>query len=180
LHDPQGARGEWSAKTPAYRKEAVEMLETTTPELATYCGLYCGACAMKNGQIRDTATRLKRLLTAYKYPEWAPQVAQFFPATEHYPEFDAVLDWLTTQDCPACKGGGGPPQCAIRICAKEKALAGCWECPEDGCDKLQGIDQATPMAPENRQHIREAGLKAWLEEQAAKVAGGFSYYDEYR
>jgi hypothetical protein len=155
------------------------MLESQEKELATYCGLYCGACAMKNGQIRDTATRLKRLLEAYQYPEWAPQVAQLFPATKHYPEFDAVLDWLTTQDCPACREGGGPPQCAIRICAREKALAGCWECPEDACDKLQGIDGSTPAALENRQRIREVGLEAWLEEQAAKAAGGFSYFDEH-
>ncbi len=24
-------------------------------ELATYCGLYCDACAIKNGQIRDAS-----------------------------------------------------------------------------------------------------------------------------
>ena len=33
-------------------------------ELAGYCGLYCDACGMKNGQIRDTASTLQRILEA--------------------------------------------------------------------------------------------------------------------
>ena len=57
------------------------MHQTNGQELVAYCGLYCGACSMKNGQIRDTASKLQRLLEAYKYAEWAPQVAEFFPAT---------------------------------------------------------------------------------------------------
>jgi hypothetical protein len=160
------------------RREVDEMLDNQDQTLAGYCGLYCGACSMKNGDIRDTATTLKRLLSAYQYPEWAPLVAEVFPATKHYPEFDAVLDWLTTQDCPACQQGGGPPQCAIRSCAREKGFSGCWECTQSTCDKLAGIDQSTPAAAENRRSIREAGLQAWLVNQAAQAASGFSYFDE--
>ena len=87
-----------------------------------------------------------------------------------------MLAWLTTQDCLGCLAGGGNPACAIRICAKEKEFAGCWECAEATCEKLQGIDQSSP-ALENRQRIREVGLEAWLAEQAAKVREGFSYFD---
>ena len=143
-------------------------------ELAGYCGLYCGACAIKNGQIRDMAKALQGMLKAYGYADWAPMVAEFVPATRHYPEFEGVLEWLTAQDCEGCLTGGGNPQCAIRICAREKGLAGCWECTEVTCEKLQGIDQG---ASENRQHIREVGLEAWLAEQAATVEAGFSYLD---
>lgn len=138
-------------------------------ELAAYCGLYCGACAIKNGQIRDTAKSLQGMLKAYAYPDWAPMLAEFVPATKHYPEFDGVLEWLTAQDCEGCLAGGGNPQCAIRICAREKGFAGCWECSEDPCEKLQGIDQGSPDVPKNRERIREAGLEAWLAEMVAKV-----------
>ena len=146
-------------------------------ELAAYCGLYCGACAIKNGQIRNTAQALQGMLKAYGYADWAPMVAEFVPATKHYPEFDGVLEWLTAQDCGGCLAGGGNPACAIRICAREKDLAGCWECTEVTCEKLQEIDQGYPGALENREHIREAGLEAWLAEMAAKVEAGFSYLD---
>ena len=47
----------------------------TNEDLTTYCGLYCGACGIKNGRIRETATTLKQLLDMYAYPEWAPLVA---------------------------------------------------------------------------------------------------------
>jgi hypothetical protein len=150
------------------------MSEIKGIELATYCGLYCGACAIKNGQIRDTAKTLRDMLGAYGYPEWAPMVADFVPATKHYPEFDGVLEWLTTQDCEGCLAGGGNPQCAIRICAREKGFNGCWECSEATCEKLQEIDQGSG-ASESRQRIREIGLEAWLAEQAAKVQAGFSH-----
>jgi hypothetical protein len=144
--------------------------------LAGYCGLYCGACSIKNGRIRDTARALQAMLQAYGYAEWAPALAEFMPATKHYPEFAGVLEWLTAQDCPGCAAGGGPPDCAIRLCARERGLAGCWECAEDGCDKLRHIDASSAGAAANRCRIREAGLAAWLAEQAAQVEAGFSYF----
>jgi len=143
--------------------------------LAAYCGLYCGACAIMGGQIRDTARSLARLLEAYDYAEWAPTLADFVPAVKGWGEFEGVLGWLTTQDCPGCLAGGGNPECAIRICAREKGLAGCWECDQEPCEKLEEIDQGYPGVAENRQRIREIGLDAWLAEQRAKVEAGFSY-----
>ena len=44
--------------------EVTQMSELKGLELATYCGLYCDACAIKNGQIRDTATALQGMLNA--------------------------------------------------------------------------------------------------------------------
>ncbi len=153
------------------------MHETDGQELAAYCGLYCGACAIKNGRLRDTASKLHRLLEAYKYATWAPQVAGFFPAAVHYPEFEGVLEWLMTQGCPACREGGGLPQCAIRICAREQDLAGCWECEATSCQKLRDLGQAWPASLENRERIQTRGLGAWLQEQAARVAGGYPYFN---
>jgi len=153
------------------------MGEIEGAELAAYCGLYCGACAIKNGQIRNTAGALQGMLAAYGYANWAPLLAEFVPATKHFPEFEGVLGWLTAQDCEGCPAGGGNPQCAIRLCAREKGLAGCWECTEVACEKLQGIDQGYPGAAESRQRIRQVGLEAWLVEMAARVTAGFSYLD---
>ena len=129
------------------------------------------------GRIRNTAESLQGLLEAYDYADWAPMLAEFVPATKHYPEFEGVLAWLTTQDCEGCPAGGRNPDCAIRICAKEKGLAGCWECDQEPCEKLGEIDEGYPGVVENRQRIREIGLEAWLAEQKAEVEAGFSYAD---
>ncbi len=147
-------------------------------ELAAYCGLYCGACGLKTGQIRNAAQTLQHMLKAYNYNEWAPTLAEFVPATKHYREFEGVMEWLVTQDCEGCPAGGGNPGCTIRICAKEKGFAGCWECADADCDKVQQeIGKSAPIAAENQQRIREAGLETWLAEQAAKVEDGYSYLD---
>ena len=149
----------------------------TSEDLSTYCGLYCGACGVKNGRIRDTATALKQLLDMYAYPEWAPMMAEWFPETKHYPEFDAVLKWVATQDCPGCRGGGGNPECAIRICAKGRGYVGCWECAEidRDCETLREIAGGYPELMDNLRQIALDGLQAWEQEQAARVRAGFSY-----
>ena len=129
---------------------------------------------MKNGEIANTARSLQQYLETYQFAQWAPTLADHIPATRHYAEFEGVMAWLTESTCPGCAAGGGPPDCAIRLCARERGYAGCWECDQDPCEKLAPID-ATVWAPRNRERIREVGLAGWLAEQAAAVENGFSY-----
>jgi len=131
-------------------------------ELIAYCGLYCGTCAIKDGRIRDTAKSLRSFLLAYEFPKWAPTLAELVPAVKGWAEFEEVLEWLTTTDCRGCKAGGGNPNCAIRICAKGKGLAGCWECDRFPCEEREDFDTRYPAALDNCRHIREEGLGAWL------------------
>ena len=145
-------------------------------QLHTHCGLFCGACAIMNGQIRDTAKMLEAVLNAYSYGEWAPTLAEFVPAVKGWGEFEGVLEWLTTQDCPGCLAGGGNPACAIRICVRERGLAGCWECDEEPCSKLKDIDEGYPAVVGNRQRTRQIGLDAWVAEQADRVGEGLTYF----
>ena len=146
--------------------------------LIAKCGLYCGACAIKNGQIGKAASDLKRMLEVYEYASWTPYAVELFPATKHYKEFEAVLGWLTGQDCPACRAGGGNPACEMRKCARERKLEGCFACDDEAtCEHLALADKTYPVMAENRRRLREIGKAAWLEEQAAKVAEGFSYLD---
>ena len=114
--------------------------------LAGACGLYCGACGIyRMYKDRDT----ERL-------EWA-----------------AREDFHCRPEDIRCEGCHGPldrhwsPECQILVCAQEKGFAGCWECTEVTCDKLQEIDQ-DPRPAENRQRIREVGLETWLTEQDAR------------
>jgi hypothetical protein len=146
--------------------------------LAAYCGLYCGACAVYQGKFKEAARSLQGLVQAYKVAEWAPDAAKFIPALKGYSEFEGVLGWLAAFDCQGCLAGGGDPECPIRICAKGKGLAGCWECDEEPCEKLEMVvDKDYPGCIEERRRIREIGLEAWVAEMAAKVEAGFSYLE---
>ncbi len=143
------------------------MSTTEKKDLVTYCGLYCGACDVYKGSFKEAAGSLQGLLEAYGVAQWAPEVAQFVPALKSYSEFEGVLGWLANFDCQGCLAGGGPPQCNIRICAKERNLAGCWECAELPCEKRQWIDDDHSDAVDNCRRIQEVGLEAWLAEQPA-------------
>lgn len=144
----------------------------------TCCGLCCGACASHNGQVQNTAKYLNDLLTVYDFGEWVPLLAEVVPATKHYSEFAGLLDWFSSFSCPGCEKGGGDPDCPIRLCAKEKGIAGCWECDKAPCEKIQHIDQGyAPIPVNNRQRIQEIGVEKWREEQAAKIKAGYNYFD---
>jgi len=134
-------------------------------ELLAYCGLYCGTCAIKDGRIRNTAKSLWDFLVAYGFPRWAPALADLVPAVKGWTQFEEVLEWLTTTDCRGCKAEGGNPECAIRLCVKEKGLAGCWECDQFPCEVRKDFDARNPSALDNCCRIKEMGLRAWLTEQ---------------
>ena len=44
--------------------------------------------------------------------------------------------------CAGCEKGGGPPDCAIRLCAKEKGFSLCNECGElESCTKFDWLGE---------------------------------------
>ncbi len=53
-------------------------------------------------------------------------------------ETEKTLEWMTRYaNCQGCEKGGGPPDCAIRLCANEKGIRLCSKCGElDGCKKF--------------------------------------------
>jgi len=54
------------------------------PSLVSYCGLYCDACAIRQGLIRNRGMQLLEVLSAYLFrdvakeaKEWAPELAYY-------------------------------------------------------------------------------------------------------
>jgi hypothetical protein len=132
-------------------------------DLVTYCGLYCGGCAVRQGKFVDAAKELQGLCQAYGVAGWAPEVAAFVPAMVGYGQFEGVLDWLTTFDCTSCREGGGDPNCKMRACVKERGLEGCWACVDLPCDLRKAFNADDPVGACVR--IREIGPAAWAAEQ---------------
>jgi len=142
-------------------------------ELATYCGLYCGACDIYQKRISQSGNELKYVLDVYDFGSFAGQI----PGLEEYEKFYKVLNTLIAffGQCPACLKGGGNPQCAIRICAREKGYQTCAECASFPCDKVKVITDGYPDARENLMEIKETGLEKWCKKQQELVDKGLRY-----
>jgi len=142
--------------------------------LAGYCGLYCGACAIYQGKIKQAVENLRSLIKAYGFDKFVSELARWNPTFKHYREFEEVMKAFeeTFGECPACMQGGGAPQCQIRICCQQKGYATCAECVEMWtCQKLE------PYAKnrEALEKIKAVGLEKWAEDMQKKVEEGFSY-----
>jgi len=136
-------------------------------KLITYCGLYCGDCSGYKGTIANLARDLRRELKRERFGEFAALLAEvpFFKAFEHYPQCCAVLETLPKLRCKkTCRGGGGPPQCAIRACNREKGFDGCWQCDEfKTCSKLDFLKAGHGDAcMKNLAKIKRSGTKAFV------------------
>ena len=89
-----------------------------------------------------------------------------FKAFEHYAQFGEVLEMLPKLRCKkTCRGNGGPPDCEIRKCNREKGFDGCWQCEEfKTCTKLDFLKGGHGDANiRNLRKIRRSGTKAFVE-----------------
>ena len=113
--------------------------------LIGYCGLYCGACGIYQGRIKQAVENLRKIIGAYGFDKIAPELAKWEPAFQHYGEFEKVMDGLVKLfgECPGCIGGGGDPNCKLRQCCGQKSYITCVECAEMGtCKKLEQYNWA--------------------------------------
>jgi hypothetical protein len=147
--------------------------EMDLTQLATFCGLYCGACDIYQKRIYKSGSELKQILDAYDFHAIAKEV----PGLEQYEAFDKVLNVLISffGQCPGCKKGGGNPECAIRACAKTKEYTTCAECSDFPCERLKIIHDSYDMAGENIEAICKEGLEVWCQKQQKKVDQGLRY-----
>jgi len=145
--------------------------------LVGYCGLYCGACGIRQGRVKQAVENLRKVLGAYGFDKITPELAKWEPAFQHYAEYEKVLDGFVRLlgECPGCVSGGGDPNCALRECSKKRGYATCADCPEmDTCVKLKRYRWTSKALLE----IRAEGADRWAKEMERKVSEGFCYLDE--
>ena len=151
------------------------MASTEGKRLDSPCGIYCGACAIESGTVRDAARRLQELIDVYGISEWAG-----YAGLENYEGFAKGLQWFMKCDCPGCRAGGGWPDCPMRKCTQEKDIEFCYQCSDFPCEEVLKFDKGYGFCVENNRRIKEIGLEGWLKEQGEKVKAGFSYFDVLR
>ena len=144
-------------------------------ELAAYCGIYCGACDIYQKRISKAGNELKKVLDALEFESFATQV----PGLQNYDTFYKTLDTLIMffGQCAGCPKGGGPPQCLIRACCREKGYQTCAECDSYPCEKVKYIVDAYPPSKDNIKEIKDIGLEKWSQKQQKMVDEGFRYSD---
>jgi hypothetical protein len=154
-------------------------LNKSARNLVGYCGLYCGACGIYRGRIKQAVENLQGVIRAYGFDKMSSELAKWEPSLQHYKEFEQVMNGLTKLfgECPGCAEGGGDPTCEIRICCKQKGHTICVECTEmDTCKKLTQRD----WTMKTLKAIKATGVKDWLADMQKKVKAGYCYLDEKR
>jgi len=136
-----------------------------------YCGLYCGNCAV-----------MAKIAPASKVLYNEMQKAGFEEIIHLIPGGDAFWPFLKgmAEDgvCISCKDGSGNPDCAIRVCAKEKGIEICALCKKYPCEKFNTFFQIYPGLKQDNTLLREQGMDAWAKLQDERRLSGFTYTGE--
>jgi hypothetical protein len=150
-------------------------------QLTTYCGLYCKDCIPSKTELYELAARLEDLLAGLKFEKYAELKAgqtywsEANSAFKHYAEFLSVLKAIRNLECTSlCREGGGwkRGRCAVRNCAIDKGVYGCWECSEyKSCQRLEPLLKFHPNLAYHLELIKNEGLDKW----AAKRRGHYPW-----
>jgi hypothetical protein len=139
-------------------------------EFVTYCGLCCELCA-ERGRIPGRAAALQEAMAEEGWPFWGHTVPGFTGFWEFLEGLHA------SGGCSGCRGGGGYPQCQIRLCARERGLELCSECFDFPCDHVEALGARYPTLIADNRRLRAVGLERWLNEQEERVRRGVVYAD---
>ncbi len=127
-------------------------------EFVTYCGLHCDLCA-ERARIPRQAAALQESMSEEGWPYRGHSIPGFT-------QFWEFLERLHAKGgCPGCRAGGGYPECQIRVCAQERELALCSQCPDFPCYHIQALGARYPTLIADNQRLRALGLEQWLSEQ---------------
>jgi hypothetical protein len=139
-------------------------------EFVTYCGLHCDLCAERT-RIPQRATALRRAMAEEGWPYWGHTVPGFS-------QFWEFLEGLYANGgCPGCRAGGGPPECGIRACARERELELCSQCPDFPCERVEALGARYPTLIADNRRLQAVGLEQWRDEQRERAQRGVVYAD---
>jgi hypothetical protein len=139
-------------------------------EFVTCCGLYCNLCAAR-GRIPRRAAALQEAMAEEGWPFWGATIPGFT-------EFWRFLESLRANGgCPGCRAGGGPPDCQIRHCARQRGLDTCSRCPDFPCLRIEALGAIYPTLITDNRRLQAVGLEQWLTEQEERMRRGVVYAD---
>ncbi len=129
---------------------ASDSLASTPPAKAAVCGLFCSACTFYIGTHEDPA-RIDRMAATFGVSR------------------EVLL-------CDGCRGDRRLyycRDCYMPICAADRGLSFCGECPDCPCSELEAFVQERPHRADihaDLARIHEIGPDAWLAEATEKYS----------
>ena len=151
------------------------MAVSDVASLVGYCGLYCDACRIRQGKIKEAVNNLRDTIASFGFDKIIPELANWEPSFKHYVEFKQVMDGLVKMFgyCAGCFENGGDPNCKVRLCARQKSYRTCTECGEArSCPKLEPYRRHFDIA---LPRIKESGVKGYAKEMQKKVDEKYRY-----
>ena len=132
------------------------------PDFASFCGLYCGVCAIHIAHRENNEKFKNRLVDLYKGGVAGKGT---LPNSEN----------LTTEDihCEGCLSDDRfmhCKQCGIRDCAREKGISGCHACDEFPCSHIGdfAMNVGKKVILRCVPYRREVGTEKWIEDEEAR------------
>lgn len=131
-----------------------------------FCGIWCGSCLGGNDAIQELTRKYEQIIKRSKpaLEKWAPK------------EFDLneLMKGLACIQamplCPGCKKGGGIPTCKIRICASQKNMTSCSQCPRLAeCKNFESLEQGHPKIKEELRKIKDVDQKAVIDMRMSEL-----------
>jgi hypothetical protein len=153
-------------------------------DLMTYCGGYCGQCALFPGfaALREAAALTAELIDVHGLQNWIPQA--WLPEAENkfdFAEFRKGLAFFSDPESfficrKCCQDGGGFSGCTMRKCCQERGLDVCFDCGDFPCNKMEWHPNMIKRAGE----YKRLGKDAWMRQQEKKAKQGFELFtDKY-
>ena len=151
------------------------------------CGIYCGACPLFQGRVRESATSLLDWLDGLNFGD----VASFIlPPEMNYPAFREILSAIASrQQCEGCIAQASS-SCPINLCARSRNVTTCADCDlfigdiNTPCKNEEPLEifrlisrRYSGWNLENLKRIREIGIEAFKVEMEKKISEGFSTCD---
>lgn len=136
-----------------------------------YCGVYCENCAVK-ANVEPQAKALYAEMKKACFEE-------FIHMIPNGNEFWGFLKSMAEDGtCLSCREGSGNPNCAVRLCAKEKNIEMCALCDSYPCKHFDAFFEGYPILKHDNALMRDKGLEEWAKLQDARRTRGFTYSEE--
>lgn len=121
--------------------------------LQACCGVFCGECEVYIAYSTNNLEAQKRI-------------------AEEFCRRNPGLSIGTEQvKCVGCKGSAANPirnNCKVRLCAEDRGVEFCYQCPDFPCDPLEKSFAIHPGARENLRMISKIGPDAWVQKMMGK------------
>jgi hypothetical protein len=99
--------------------------------LVAYCGLNCGDCFWRRGEVSRLARELGAEIRRSGYDRYARYVTRYSNGRRFrdFDRFEKVLAAVQKPGCTKpCREGGCDPKCGPRRCCRAQGYDGCWQC----------------------------------------------------